>query len=152
MKWKVSSFIGLLVVLTSLVLWPQPLTEEQKVRMAIYEVEKGVEESNLGVVMGSISTAYRDENGLGHSSIKGYLFQQFRKRGPVHLQISPIEVVMKTNTAEASFQVAFSESEREGLLSFPRGSDTLHFDVQLSREEEEWKIVSHKREYVFESE
>ena len=133
----------------SVLLWPQQLTEEEKVKLVILQVEQGAEAAKLGQVMEMISRDYQDENGLSQQMLRGFLFQQFRKRGPINLAVSPILLTLEDTKAEASFEVALVEREKKTLIGWPVDADLLHFEVKLRKEaDEQWRIVSHTREKV----
>lgn len=144
-KWL--SLIVVLGLVVLAVMWPTELTDEERIQQLIETVEAGFEEASIKEVASTISESYRDADGMSRSSIKGILFQQFRKRGPLELVFSPILVTVAGDSANASFQVATVEREAS-LLGLPTDADLLHVEVELQREEEGWKIISHQRQTV----
>lgn len=141
--------IALILGIVAFLNWPHSITEEERIQQLISRVEEGVESAQLATVMQSISKSYMDPEGLSHTSLKGFLFQQFRKRGSVALAFSPLLIKVHDKKAHISFEVAILESEKEKLIGLPINSEALHFEVDLQKEEGEWKIISHTREYIF---
>ena len=142
---------GALIVALGLALvfmfWPAELTDEEQIQQLLGQVESGFEEASIKEVAATISESYSDKDGLSRNSIKGILFQQFRKRGPIELIFSPIVVAVDGDSAQASFQVATVERDAT-LIGLPTNADLLHVEVILQREEEGWKITSHQRSTV----
>ena len=140
----------LLLLAVGCSLWSEELTEEDKVRAAIFQVEEGVETEALSTAMSVISDSYSDSQGLSKKALQAVLFQRFRKHGPIHLQFSPMVIVIDGVRAEAEFEVAILEREKEAIVGLPVGSEQLHFTVNLIKEKGEWKIVAHSRELAWE--
>ena len=88
--------------------------------------------------------------GLSKKALQALLFQRFRKHGPLHLQFSPMVIEVDGNQAEAEFEVVILEREKEAVVGLPVGSEQLHFKVSLVKEAENWKIIAHSRELVWE--
>ena len=142
---------GALIVALGLALlfmfWPTELTDEEQIQQLLGHVEAGFEEGSIKDVAATISESYSDKDGLSRNSIKGILFQQFRKRGPIELIFSPIVVAVDGDSANASFQVATVERD-SSFLGLPANADLLHVEVELQREDAGWKIISHQRQTV----
>ena len=120
-------------------------SEEEQVSEAIGRVATALEEGKLGEAMEPVSETYSDENGLSKKALRGMLFKQFSKRGPVNLTLSGIAVTVEGDEAEASFEALAVEGMEGSALPLPADGDLLHFKVELRREGSEWRIVSHQR-------
>ena len=144
-KWV--ALVSVIVLTVLFVFWPAELTDEEQIQQLLGQVESGFEEGSIKEVAATISETYSDQDGLSRNSIKGILFQQFRKRGPIELIFSPIVVAVDGTSAQASFQVATVERDAT-LIGLPTNADLLHVEVTLQREEEGWKITSHQRNTV----
>ncbi len=122
--------------------------DTEQIQQAIRQVAEAGEEADLPSALEVISTTYRDADGMDRDAIKGYLFVQFQKRGPVHLVLSPIAVDLEAGatTAEATFAAAIGEGG-EGLVGelLPETGEVLEFRVSLQKEGEVWRITSHER-------
>jgi hypothetical protein len=122
--------------------------EADRVRETIRAVVVGAERADLKAVMTPISQAYRDDVGMSRDNIKGYLFMEFRRRGPVHTMLGPIEVSLDEDGqgALAVFNLALGEGGA-GVVGelLPQSGDVFTFEVDLAREGDDWRIVSHER-------
>jgi hypothetical protein len=122
--------------------------DEEQIREAILQVVEGARRADIKQVMTPISLAYRDDDGLSRDKLKGYLFLQFRRRGPIHAWLSAIQVSVAADgrSADAAFTVALGEGG-EGIMGelLPQTGEVLSFHVQLSKEESVWRIAGHER-------
>ena len=139
-------FLGLVLALFG---WGGGTPDEtERVRDTIRAVVTGAENADLKAVMAPISQAYRDEDGMSRDNIKGYLFMEFRRRGPVHSLLGPIDVTLDEDAqgALATFNLALGEGG-EGVVGelLPQSGDVFTFEVELQQEGGTWRIVSHER-------
>ncbi len=121
--------------------------DEEQVRMAIRQVAEAAEKADLPNAIEPISTTYRDADGLTRDQVKGYFFMEFRRRGPVHVVMSPIAVeLLEGGGAVATFTAAVGEGG-EGVIGelLPETGDVLEFRVELQKEGETWRVTSHER-------
>ena len=122
--------------------------EAERVRQAILEMAEGAERADLKMTMAPVSTTYRDDDGLTRDRLKGYLFMEFRRRGPLHTLLSPIEVSLADDgrSATASFTAVVGEGA-EGVVGelLPQSGDVFAFELTLQREADAWRITSHER-------
>jgi hypothetical protein len=120
-------------------------SEEERVAEAIGNVAVALEESQLGAAMEPISDSYSDHHGLSKKGLRGFLFQQFRKRGPIDLTLSQMNVEVEGEEATARFETLVLEGRKGATIPLPLDGDLLHFEVVLRREEGDWRIISHRR-------
>ncbi len=136
------------VALAFLVSGGEAPDEAERVRETIRAVVAGAENADLKGVMAPISQAYRDDDGMSRDNIKGYLFMEFRRRGPVHSMLGPIEVMLDEDGqgALATFNLALGEGGG-GVVGelLPQSGDVFSFEVDLQQEGGSWRIVSHQR-------
>ncbi|GEM_PF-981972 len=122
--------------------------DAERIRQAIQRVAAGAERADLKEVMAPISQAYRDDDGLSRDNIKGYLFMEFRRRGPVHTLLGPIDVTLDDagTGALAVFNAAVGEGGA-GVVGelLPQSGDVFTFEFTLVREGDDWRITSHER-------
>ena len=146
--------IGLLVLFGALLLglaawfFGGELSEEDQVRQVIHQVADGAESADLGVCLEPFSARYSDPDGIDKNGIRGILWQQFNKRGPISVWMSPIEVQVTVDRALASFEVALVEGDSDSMIAWPVGAEGLHFEVELEKEDGDWHITSHTRQSV----
>ncbi len=122
--------------------------DRSQIRQAIHQVAQGAEHADLAEALEPISQAYRDDDGLSRDNLKGWLFVEFQRRGPVHALLGPIEVTLEEGgqQALATFNAALGEGGA-GVVGelLPQSGDVFTFDVTLQREGEAWRITSHQR-------
>ena len=142
--------VGLLVALIGIGIWifSGAQSDEDQIREAIHQVAEGAESADLAMSIEPFSEGYLDANNVDKNGIRGILFYQFNKRGSISVWLSPIDVVVSGDSATASFEVGLVEGAKDTVVGWPIGAEALHFDVELRREEGEWKITSHRRESV----
>jgi len=148
-KTKLRSLV-LLAILVGLGVWlsSDRQSEEDQIRAAIHAVAEGAEDADIGSVMEPFSDQYQDVEGLNRSGIYGILWQQFNRRGPISVWLSPIDVQVDGATAAARFEVGLVEGNSQTLIAWPIDAEALHFEVDLAREDGVWKIVGHRRSSV----
>ena len=120
-------------------------TEEDKIKMTIRDAREGIEQENLSQVMSVFSKEYSDNEGSSFDSIKGILMRQFLKTEPVTIQLSPLRITTDTTSAQVEFEAAVLDGENASIFAIPNEADVLFFTVDLRKEDETWRIVSHQR-------
>lgn len=151
MQKTILTLVTLIALFITIVIWPEKLTEEQKVEKVILNIRDGIEQEILAEVMEGFSQEYKDDAGGSYDMIKGLFMRQFLKSDPITIQLSPMTVDIEGNIAETNFDAAIFEGEGVSVFAIPNSEDVLHFNVQLTKDTEgEWKIISHTREFNFE--
>ena len=116
---------------------------EEQVRAFIGEVEILVEQRDYLELLDQISSDYSDSRGNDKLKIAGILRAYFLRNKNINLFISIGEIKFPgTDFAQTSIDVimagqAMSESD---VFSLPK-SDFEHFDLDLVREDDDWRIA-----------
>ena len=148
MQKTILTLVTLIALFITIVIWPEKLTEEQKVEKVILNIRDGIEQEILAEVMEGFSQEYKDDAGGSYDMIKGLFMRQFLKSDPITIQLSPMTVDIEGNIAETNFDAAIFEGDGVSVFAIPNSEDVLHFNVQLTKDTEgEWKIISHTREF-----
>ena len=149
MKNNTLILLLLLVSLGSCIfVWPEKLTEQEKVERVITHIRDGIEQEILADVMEGFSPDYKDDAGGSYDMIRGLFMRQFLKSDPITIQLSPMTIDIEGNIAETNFDAAIFEGEGVSVFAIPNSEDILHFNVLLTKDAEgEWKITSHTREF-----
>lgn len=120
-------------------------SEEERVRRVIQDIAAAAEEADLSGVIDHVDRGYRDEDGLDRDIIKLFLFDQFRKRGPLRVLIGPIAVTIEGEArASASFDAVLTEGSEASF--WPKDADAQHFEVELVNREGDWLVLSQTHE------
>ena len=136
-------------LVVGIIIWPEELTEEERVEQVIHHIRSGIEQEVLADVMEGFSKGYKDDAGGSYDMIKGLFMRQFLKSDPITIQLSPMKIDIEENIAEANFDAAIFEGEGVSIFAIPNNSEVLNFSVQLIKDTEgEWKITSHTREFT----
>ena len=144
---KAMSLVTILALLLALVvnLMGQPLSNEDKVRQAIEQIAEGAQNADIVACMEPFSKEYSDPEGLEKKTIRGILWQHFRKRGPISVWLGPIDVEIDDLHATARFDVGLVEGDSNSVVPWPMNADALSFEIELTQQEEKWRITSHTR-------
>ena len=136
-----------LAIVALLLVWPEP-SDEDRIREAIQQVAEGARNADVGMTMKPVSAAYLGEEGLTRDEIRGLLFREYRRRGPITVLLTDIDVTVEGDRATAGFSAFLADGIRVAGLDFtPGDAEAFHFQVELAREDGDWKIVagSHER-------
>ena len=150
MKRNILIVLLLMVSLVvGIIVWPEELTEEERVEQVIHHIRDGIEQEVLTDVMEGFDQGYKDDAGGSYDMIKSLFMRQFLKSDPITIQLSPMKIDVEENIAEANFDAVIFEGEGVSIFAIPNNSDVLNFSVQLIKDTEgEWKITSHTREFT----
>jgi len=121
------------------------LSDEEQIRAAIHRVAEGAERADINAAIEPFSQVYNDSEGLDRRGIYGLLWSQFKKRGPIRVWMSAIDVQIDRQAAIARFDAALLEGEKGAFVGIPVNADLLTFEVDLAEENNEWLIVGHSR-------
>jgi hypothetical protein len=144
---KTMSLVTILALLLALAvnLMSGKLSSEDQIRQTIEQVAEGAQNADIVACMEPFSTAYQDPEGLEKKTIQGILWQHFRKRGPISVWLGPIDVVVDGPNATATFDVGLVEGDEGSMVPWPMSAEALSFEIEFTREEDEWQIISHTR-------
>ena len=120
-------------------------SDEDQIRDAIHRVADGAERADINAAIEPFSQTYNDSEGLDRRGMYGLLWSQFKKRGPIRVWMSAIDVQVDGPSAIARFDAALLEGEKGALVGIPVNADLLTFEVELAQESDEWLIVDHSR-------
>ena len=154
MKRRMTRLIGLLLM-GLLIAWglgafEPEITDEDQVRAIIEQIAEGAEAADMNRVMEPFSDRYADAEGIDRRGIYGIFWSQFRKRGPITVWLSAIDVTVSGDQAQASFDAGLAESTEGQMIGWPVYVDALTFSVELERESEGWRVLSHARRPAWE--
>lgn len=121
-------------------------TDEDEIKATISGMAAAAAAPDLGGVLEPIADDYKDEQGVTKDQLRGFMFRQFQTRGPVISVLSPIAVQHEegSTTATASFEAVVAVGITLGD-PMPDNADAFRFDVDLEKQDGDWKIVSHTR-------
>jgi hypothetical protein len=103
------------------------------------------------VAMEPVSRAYKDGDDLTYDAAKAYLFRQFQRGENMAVLVGPIDVALTEagDEATATFEAAVAEGvDLETFDLSQLSGDALYFEVELQKEGEDWKVISHKRDRI----
>ena len=119
----------------------RPVSPEDEVRAQLQTVVEAAEAAQWGPILDVIDPAYRDEEGLTRDLLKGYLFQQFNKRGPLHIVLGPIAIEAQPDGSRvARFSAVIAETTPGSPL--PIDGEALDFEVTFAEREGDWRVRS----------
>ena len=121
------------------------LSDEDRIRAALKQVASGAEQAHIETAIEPFSTRYEDDRGLDRKGMYGLLWSQFKKRGPISVWMSAIDVQVHGQTATASFDAALIEGKQGTSFGMPVSGDALTFEVEFAAEDNDWRITGHTR-------
>ena len=62
--------------------------------------------------------------------------------------LGPIDVTVDGSNATASFDVGLVEGDANSVVPWPMSADALSFQIDLTQEDDEWRIISHTRQPI----
>ena len=133
----------IVALFSAILFWPQNLSDEEAIHQTLNHAIAGLSERDLSLIMDGISEEYLDENRFNKKALKGILFQQFQRKQSIIVQPSDKRLSLTPPTAHIDAQadvLAGSLLDRDG--------NSVSFEVHIAfqKEEDTWRIVSHKRE------
>ncbi|GEM_PF-6449976 len=120
-------------------------TDEEQVRELIRQVADGADTADLSMTMEPLSKAFYGE-GMSYEDLWGFLFRQYAARGPITTVLGPIAVDLDGDAGTAELDVTMMAGLDPGSLKLlPDDADYVHFQLGVSKEDGDWRIVSAER-------
>ena len=107
------------------------VSPEAQIKHVISQIETGVQNAQLPMIMEHISDGYSDDLGWTRDSLSRFLLIQFKKRGPISAVFTPIETTVNEKRARSKFGVMLTEAERESIMGWPVNAEVLDFEVRF---------------------
>lgn len=135
--------LSFLMLITSAISSCHQVTDQERVKKLITEVQKGVEEKDVRKVLDRISKSYLDPQGNNYEGIKGMLIAYFYQYPKISLYIINLEVAPEDAGMRARFDAVLTgRSSGSTNVILPESIDIYSFDVHCIKESSEWKIKS----------
>ena len=137
---------GLLALCVACTCAPPP-TPEERILAEIEALIAGAQRADIGATLRTFSHRYEDDDGLSRDGIRGLLFRQFQRHGPITSILGPITVEFDDPalTAHASFDAVLM-SGVSLLGPIPDQVEAWHFEVAFALEDDAWRITHHQRQ------
>jgi hypothetical protein len=136
--------VGLLSVVVLASCWKAP-TDDERIHQVIQDIVAGAVDGDVGDVLIHVSHKYRSDVG-DYETLHALLVQAFLRRGPILVVPGPITVVVKGDTAHASFDAAIAEGTGQWRDIVPVNADGWHLEVDFAREDgDTWRVTRHER-------
>ncbi len=118
-------------------------TPEQRVREFLDRGEKAAEQKDIGILRGSVSKAYSDDDGRDHRMIEGILRLYVLRHESIHL-LTRIESIEFPKPTEAKVAIYVAMAARPiaspaQLAAFR--ANLYRFELVLTDENSEWQVV-----------
>lgn len=116
---------------------------EERVRQAVDEVIKAVNDQQLKPVAAAVSEQYADAHGNGKEQIVGYLRAQFILRRNLYLvvKLSSLACPEPTRARVVAF-AAMAAVSGQGLPDVRTlSADVYRFDIKMADEDGVWRVV-----------
>lgn len=138
--------VALLVISVGILqLFGDPQSDEDLIRATINRVAEAAERADINAAIEPFAITYEDGDGMDRRGVYGLMWSQFKKRGPIRIYMSAIDVQVEGLEGTARFDAALMEGASDRPLSLPVNADLLTFEVGLSKQTGDWLIVHHTR-------
>lgn len=134
-----------MILAVLLVFWSgscRRLTEEDRIRKVVSDIEDAVEKKDIKVVLGHISRSYKDSQGRIYEDIKGLLAMYFFRHERVSVYVTDLDVKMLEDTADVSFDAVLSGAKETSGDILPESIGVYAFKVIFVMDGGEWKVTS----------
>jgi hypothetical protein len=128
-------------VLAAVAACAQPDSPEQKIRTTIEQMERAVEERDVGDFVEHISSEYRDADGRGLDEIAQYVRGYMVANQSIHLLTRIEQIEFPTDEeAQATVLIGMVGRDADAAGAWDLAADLYEFDVALIREGGDWKV------------
>jgi len=138
----------LLFAMTITTLGCHTVTEQDKIKQVITNIQKSAEEKNVKKIISNLSKTYLDSQGFNYDTIKGLLLGYFFQHPKISVYITDFEISINNTSARVIFQVVLTGGSKTGSASdlIPESLGLYAFEVLLKKEPDGWKVTSAKWE------
>lgn len=116
-------------------------TPEEKVRLLVLEVQKGVENKDVKTVLSAVSVNYRDAQGNDREALKGLILYYFLQHQKLNVLLTDMDISVDGDSAAARFQAVLAGRAEETAV-LPDALDAYRFEISLAAESGRWKVMS----------
>lgn len=124
--------------------------DEALIRQAVMSGALSAEAKDMSGVMKFISKGYRDDKGLDYNGIKGVLFGEIVRPGPIKVFVTAISVELKPPRAIAEAKAVLVRGKDVKSIKdiVPQDADAYKFTLLFKKEEGGWKVFESSWERV----
>ncbi len=140
--------ISLVFVIIIIALGCQKITEQDKIKKVITDIQAAAEEKDVKKIINNLAKTYNDPQGFNYETIKGLLLGYFFQYPKISTYITNLEISIENTSAKTVFQTVLTSGNKTGSASdvIPQSLGVWDFDVSLKKESNSWKITSAKWE------
>ena len=140
--------ISLIFVIIITALGCHKMTDQDKVKKVITDIQKAAEEKDVKKIINNLAKTYNDPQGYNYETIKGLLIGYFFQYPKISAYITNIEISIENTSAKAVFQTVLTSGNKTGSAAdvIPQSLGMYDFDVSLNKELNGWKVTSAKWE------
>lgn len=124
----------------------QKHTENERVAKVLTAIQKAVEQKDVNEALFHVSKTYSDPQGNDYEGIKGLLRFYFFRHRKISIILTDPEINIDVSTASARFQAILSGKAGSAGNILPDSLGAYRFDVALTTESGEWRVISAKWE------
>jgi ketosteroid isomerase-like protein len=120
------------------------VTEEDRVKRVVKDVEKAAESKDVKGFMRHVSKDYNDDRGNDYDGVKGILFYQFLRAEKVSVFVRGVEVEVRGDRALVNTKVVMVRGKEIEKIEdiIPEDAAGYRFSVVFRNEDGDWKALS----------
>ncbi len=154
MRSKKTIMLLAVLVLTAMVLMflatggSDSVSEEQKVAALIEVMAEAAEKRDVKVMRAHLSRSYKDSRGRDHEAMNQLITIHYLRKGKISVYLASKEVEVDYTAdplkAKAKVRAVITRGAAAGKLpgGIPESGDALTFQVEMTREGDEWMLTS----------
>ncbi|MBN1664141.1 MAG: hypothetical protein JW943_11120 [Deltaproteobacteria bacterium] len=134
----------LIFVIAATVFSCQKETDESRVKKVITDIQTAGEAKDVKAILEHLAKTYSDPQGYNYETIKGLLLGYFFRYPKITVYINNLTITVEKASAKAVFQTVLTSGKKTGSVSdvIPQSLGVWDFDVSLTKESDDWKVVS----------
>ena len=136
--------MSLVFVIIITVLGCHKMTEQDKVKKVITDIQTAAEEKDAKKIMNNLSKTYSDPQGFNHETIKRLLLGYFFIHPKISVYINNLRISIEDTSAKAVFRAVLTSGTKTGSVTdiVPQSLGMYDFYVSLKKESNDWKVTS----------
>ena len=140
--------ISLVFVIIIIALGCQKITEQDKIKKVITDIQAAAEEKDVKKIINNLAKTYNDPLGIQLRNYQRAVARLFLSISKISTYITNLEISIENTSAKTVFQTVLTSGNKTGSASdvIPQSLGVWDFDVSLKKESNSWKITSAKWE------
>lgn len=118
--------------------------DEEEIRRVVSGAAEAAEAKDVKGFMAHISKDYQDDHGNDYDAVKGIIFYQFMRPGPLSVFVRGLDIEVRGQRALVNARAALVRGrDKKGIGSvIPEDAEAYRFSLVFTKEGGRWKVFS----------